>query len=115
MPELRLIDTSTLPFTHDPRFPGIGIRVVESRETHPAFSLIIARIDAGKMIQRHVHPTETETAYVLSGSAVLALDDAEYTLMQGMVVTIPPGTPHSLRNNGEVPIEVVAMHAPPNR
>ena len=46
----------------------------------------------GGVIQAHIHPTETETAYVLAGQAVLKHGDEESMLDAGMGASIAPGT-----------------------
>jgi mannose-6-phosphate isomerase-like protein (cupin superfamily) len=58
---------------------------------------------------------ETETAYVLAGRGLLSHGEQETVLETGMGVTIPPGLPHSLRNIGDTPMELIAMHSPPTR
>jgi mannose-6-phosphate isomerase-like protein (cupin superfamily) len=67
------------------------------------------------MINMHTHAVETETAYVLAGEGLLKVGDQETRLTVGMGVTIPPGLPHSLRNTGDAPLELIAMHSPPTR
>ena len=63
----------------------------------------------------HVHEIETETAYVLSGQGRLTVGDNEHMLVAGTGVTVPPGTPHSLTNTGDEPMELYALHMPPFR
>ena len=102
-------------WTEHPQFPGLFIKVLESRATHPGASVTLTRLAAGKSIGRHVHAVETETAYLLTGSARLCWNESETTLAAGSGVTIPPGTYHSLHNLGETDIELIAIHVPPVR
>ena len=111
----RITDTRTVPFAIDPRFPEIGIKLLESRQTHPSTSVIIAQVAPGGQIMAHTHESETETAYVLSGSGLLITDTAEYRFQAGVIVTIPPGLRHAVRNTGTAPLEIFAMHSPPTR
>jgi quercetin dioxygenase-like cupin family protein len=115
MPDLRVFDTRTIPYSQDTRFPGISIKLLESRTTHPNASVIVARVDPGGTIPRHTHPTETETAYVLTGSGKLVTDDGETIFAVGVAVTIPPGLAHSVVNDGDSPLEIFAFHTPPTR
>jgi len=110
-----ITDTRTVPVAVDARFPEIGIKLLESKQTHPGTSVIIAQIAPGGHIQPHTHESETETAYVLSGSGLLITDAAEYRFEAGIIVTIPPGLRHAVRNTGAVPLEIFAMHSPPTR
>jgi mannose-6-phosphate isomerase-like protein (cupin superfamily) len=115
MPDAHIFNAVTLPWSEDARFPGIGVKILESRTTHPTVSLVIVQLGAGVVIDTHVHPIETETAYVLAGRGLLTYGDQETVLETGMGVTIPPGLPHSLRTIGDTPMELIAIHSPPTR
>lgn len=115
MLEPRILDTRMMVFNRDARFPEVGIKLLESRETHPAISMIIARLEPGGVIATHDHPIETETAYILSGTGTLRAGDRDYLLEAGMMVTIPPRLAHSMTNHGELPLEILALHSPATR
>lgn len=115
MPAPYIFNPDEIPWTDDARFPGIGFQLIQSKTTHPHASVVRVRVDPGGVINTHTHPIETETAYVLSGQGTLTAEDQEYVLTAGMSVTILPGTPHSMRNSGDVPLEMVAMHTPGTR
>jgi mannose-6-phosphate isomerase-like protein (cupin superfamily) len=114
---VRTFNSNDIDWSSDERFPGIHFKLLETRATHPSagLSLVRAKVDVGGVIQTHTHPTETETAFVLVGEAVLKHDGKETHLSAGMGVTIPPGIAHSLHNVGDVPVELLAMHTPPTR
>lgn len=46
----------------------------------------------------HAHHREEEWAFVLEGSAIVEVDDAEHTLDAGDFVAFPPGVAHAVRN-----------------
>ena len=71
------------------------------------------QVAAGGMIAQHVHEQASETAFVLAGTGMLTLGSTEIALQPGSGVTVAPGTPHSLRNTGDVPLELIAVHSPP--
>jgi mannose-6-phosphate isomerase-like protein (cupin superfamily) len=114
---VRAFDSNNGEWTSDERFPGIAFKLLETRVTHPSagLSVVRARVDVGGVIQTHTHPAEAETAFVLSGEALLKYGDAEHSLSPGMGVTIPPGIAHSLHNVGDTPVELLAIHTPPTR
>ena len=112
---VHLVNSEDLPWSEDPRFPGIGIKILESRSSHPTTSVVLVRLDPGIVIQTHVHPVETETAYVLGGRGRLTHGDQDTVLKTGMSVTISPGIPHSLANIGDAALELIALHSPPTR
>jgi mannose-6-phosphate isomerase-like protein (cupin superfamily) len=115
MTEIHLFNADTMPWSEDTRFPGIGVKILESRTTHPTTSVVLVKLDVGVVITTHVHAIETETAYVLSGQGTLKHGEQETVLETGMGVSIPPGLPHSMRNSGDAPLHLIAMHSPPTR
>ena len=64
--------------------------------------LIQVRVDFASdyVASRHVHPGE-EVVYLLAGTLEYSIDGhAPVTVKAGDVLTIPAGTPHSVRNSG---------------
>jgi len=108
-------DTNAIEWSEHPQFPGLFIKVLETRTTHPGASLTLTRLSAGKVIGTHTHPIETETAYLLSGQARLVAGDSEQQLVAGAGVSIFPTTPHSLHNDSDADVILLAMHTPPVR
>jgi len=116
MPKVHSFDANSIDWAAHPQFAELQIKVLESRATHPHLSMMLVRLAAGGVIDTHVHATETETAYVLAGRGVLKLGDNDEVVMEpGHGVSVPPGLYHSLHNQGEVPLELLAIHAPPIR
>jgi len=59
-------------------------------------------VKAGRSLPGAAHPAPyDEIYYVLSGHAVLKMDDVDYELEKNMVVFIPAGTFHALTNTSE--------------
>lgn len=115
MVEPHVFSADETEWAREDRFPGIAFKIFETRNTHPAMSVAMARVDPGTWIQWHTHAIETETAFVLSGSGVIETDEREYPISAQTGMTIPPGIRHCVRNTGDVPLEILAMHTPPTR
>lgn len=100
--------------TH-PLFPQINIKDLQQGADHPAgaFSLMRVKVAAGSGIDAHSHSVETETAYLLSGTARLICAGECTELRSGEGASIPPGMEHSLAADTEV--ELLAIHTPPLR
>ena len=96
-------------------FPAIRIKVLENRATHPAASIMLVQLAVEGVIETHQHEVETESALVLAGQGMLVCGDDQIPLAAGGGASIPPRTPHSLRNTGAVPLELIAIHTPPVR
>lgn len=115
MTKARRYDTNDMAWTQHPQFPRIRVKHLETRATHPAASMMLVQIEAGGIVEPHVHQVETETAYVLQGQALLKVEAEEITLAKGVAVSIPPGLAHSLVNTGDDVLELFAVHTPPVR
>ena len=60
----------------------------------------------------HLHPSTDETFYVGDGQATFQLGDRELELGPGTLVFVPRGTPHTVRNSGDVPVRAVIIISP---
>jgi quercetin dioxygenase-like cupin family protein len=98
-----------------PRFAALQVKVLESKATHAYASVMLVRVDVGGVIPEHSHSVEIETAHVLSGEAVLTVEGQDYPFSAGINASIPIGAKHSVRNTGDVPLMIYAVHTPPVR
>jgi mannose-6-phosphate isomerase-like protein (cupin superfamily) len=115
MPAAHVFDANTTNWTAHERFADIRIKVFETRLTHPRASVMLVQLAVAGVIATHFHEKETETVYVLAGQGLLTHGNEQSTVGVGMGASIPPGLPHSLRNTGELPLELIAIHMPPIR
>jgi mannose-6-phosphate isomerase-like protein (cupin superfamily) len=115
MTSAHVFDAAGTDWATSERFRDIRMKVFETRQTHPWASVILVELKVDGLIDTHVHPTETETVYVLAGQGLLTHGDNHSTLAPGMGASVPPGLPHSLRNIGSAPLELIAFHMPPVR
>ena len=61
---------------------------------------------------RHYHQRLHETLYLLEGEMVLTVGEDEAVLGPGGFASIPPGTVHTFRNDGERPVRALNVNAP---
>ena len=66
-------------------------------------------IEPGCELGYHEHHGETETYYVLSGSATYMDNDIEYEIKTGDVTFCKDGDGHGIKNHGTDPIVFVAL------
>ena len=78
----------------------------------PRFNLSIIEINAGRALEAHVHPEEDDSFYIVSGEMTFVLGDEEVRAGPGTFVLVPPGVEHGFRNDGEVPVRMLNIHAP---
>ena len=95
--------------------PRVGMRLdgapPEDPETEPwRVILFFAPRFAGPPV--HVHPHQDETYEVLSGVLDVFLDGRWRVLGAGETLTVPAGTPHTIRNLHDHEVRLVDVHTP---
>ena len=78
----------------------------------PRFNFSIIEIVAGRELEAHVHQEEDDAFYILEGEMTFVLGDEEFKAGPGAFVLVPPGVEHGFRNDGEVPVRMLNLHAP---
>jgi mannose-6-phosphate isomerase-like protein (cupin superfamily) len=97
--------------------PGQGHRVgnVEflARTTDtPRFTFGIIVIQPGRELEAHVHREEDDAFYILEGEMTFTVEREDVAAPPGTFVLVPPGVEHAFRNDGDVPVRMLNMHAP---
>ena len=109
----RSIDSTTLPWGPHRNFEKVWVKTLETRASHAAISFHVVKIDTDAEITTHTHDKEIETIYVLSGRGILTMGQQQFLCSAGFCASVPPPTPHALKNTGDVPLELVAVFSPP--
>ena len=98
--------------------PGEGHRVANveflarTRDT-PRFNLAIITIQPRRDGPgEHTHAAEDDAFLILEGELVFGVAGERVVAGPGTFVLVPPGTPHTFANEGDVPVRMVNIHAP---
>ena len=104
--------------------PGQGERVgnveflARTKDT-PFFNLAIVVLRPGQGVDRHVHPAEDDSFYVLDGTLTVVLGGGadgvggdEQQAGSGTFVLVPCGTAHEIRNDGTADVRLLNVHSP---
>jgi mannose-6-phosphate isomerase-like protein (cupin superfamily) len=97
--------------------PGEGQRVgnveflARTRDT-PRFTFGIIEIQPGRVLEAHVHQQEDDAFYIVEGEMTFTLGDEDVSAPPGTFVLVPPGVEHGFRNDGEIPVRMLNIHAP---
>lgn len=75
-------------------------------------SLAEATVPVGGATVEHFHRDTEELYYVVEGSALMRLGDAERELAVGDCAVIPAGERHKIRNIGDAPLRILCCCAP---
>jgi mannose-6-phosphate isomerase-like protein (cupin superfamily) len=97
--------------------PGEGHRIgnveflARTADT-PRFTFGIIEINAGRVLESHVHQEEDDAFYIIEGEMTFTLGDEEVVAGPGTFVLVPPGVEHGFRNDGDVPVRMFNIHSP---
>jgi mannose-6-phosphate isomerase-like protein (cupin superfamily) len=82
-------------------------------QTTPQSQLVLMSIPYGDDIHQEVHTSTTQFIRIESGSGVAYVDDNRHILKDGVVIVIPPGKRHYIKNTGSKPLKLYSIYSPP--
>jgi mannose-6-phosphate isomerase-like protein (cupin superfamily) len=97
--------------------PGEGHRVgnvefLARTVDTPRFTFAIIEIAPGRVLEAHVHADEDDAFYIVEGEMTFVFGDEEVKAPPGTFVLAPPGVEHGFRNDTELPVRMLNIHAP---
>jgi mannose-6-phosphate isomerase-like protein (cupin superfamily) len=78
----------------------------------PRFTFGIIEIAVGRVLEAHVHDGEDDAFYILEGEMTFEFGDRQVAAPPGTFVLAPPGVEHGFRNDGDIPVRMLNIHAP---
>ncbi|MCE1190512.1 MAG: cupin domain-containing protein [Ignavibacteria bacterium] len=95
-----------------PRFVGVWMSdIVTGQQTGGALSIHKVKVEPGRVLQTHVHESQTEIHEVVQGTGVCSVSTEERDYRSGVVSLIPVNTPHEV-HAGEEGILLTATFFP---
>jgi mannose-6-phosphate isomerase-like protein (cupin superfamily) len=97
--------------------PGEGHRVgnveflARTADT-PRFTFGVIDFARGRELEAHRHEDEDDAFYILEGELTFVLEGEPLVAGPGTFVLVPPGVEHGFRNDGDVPVRMLNIHAP---
>lgn len=93
---------------------GATLKVLLSpRNGSRLFDLCITTLDIGSQSEPHSHTAMQEAFYVLEGRGIFFCGEQKIDVRPGTVIHVPNKTEHYALNNGEKPLKLIAVRAPP--
>ncbi len=96
-----------------PKHERFFLRDVVVAADNPELSVHRGRIEPGGEILPHTHDGQTETFYILSGQALCTMGGKKTSVTGGQCCVAPSGVVHGLKNDGQEPVELLALFTPP--
>lgn len=69
--------------------------------------------EPGSMQAVHGHPDDEQVYVIVRGHGVMQVGDEMEEVVEGMLVFIPPGAAHAIKNTGDQPLVFVSATSPP--
>ena len=107
--KVQTVDEAAKDWAAHPRFATIFMKQLLSGDNGGPAAVSRVRVPVGEAIGRHIHASQVETVYVLSGQSRLTLGENEVAFSSGHIVPIPAGLAHSLINIGSEPVELLCI------
>lgn len=78
------------------------------------FQLVLMCLNVGEDIPMETHKKVTQFIRVEKGYGLATINDKKYKLRDGSAVTIPPNTPHYIKNTSKTkPLKLYSIYVPP--
>lgn len=76
--------------------------------------LVLMSLEPGSEIGEEVHPDTDQFFRVEEGRGDVMIDGRLTTVQRDMVIVVPAGARHNLRNTGNLPLKLYTLYAPPH-
>jgi mannose-6-phosphate isomerase-like protein (cupin superfamily) len=71
-----------------------------------------AIVAPGRTTHLHRHVKTEEIYHITAGTGSMRLAEEVFAVGPGDTICIPPGTPHSIQNTGDVPLKILCACSP---
>lgn len=78
-------------------------------------SVISERVPPGAIEKRHFHSKARQFFYILSGRAVIVINDQRIVLTEGQGIEVDPGTAHQFKNESSEDVNFLVISHPSTR
>jgi quercetin dioxygenase-like cupin family protein len=95
-----------------PKFEGVKIGYVSTKERHPELSIVILEIIPGIQIPTHTHEREIDSIFVLEGEGEIFLNNEWTNIKAGDIIVVGTNELHGVKSTGDIPLKAYIVHAP---
>jgi mannose-6-phosphate isomerase-like protein (cupin superfamily) len=108
-----VINGATRAWSTEPDQKGCFSKNLATRAETEALSAHHLWIEPGGGFKPHVHESETELHFIISGIGQVLIGERWAEVVAGDAVLAFPGIVHGLRNSGSDPLFVLCVFSPP--
>lgn len=109
--------------TPSPVEPAVGVDIITAARTNDAFrrvietgeheQVVVMTIPAGGEIGAEVHPTTDQVFIFVEGHGEAVIGGEFSLVAENDLAFVRAGTRHNFINNGEQPLRLITIYAPP--
>jgi len=107
-----VININELEMRPHPKFKGVKIGYVLTKEKHKELSITVLEIEPGIEIPLHTHEKEVDTIFILEGEGEIYLGEFKHKGKKGDIIVISPGEIHGVKAIGSSKLKCYIVHAP---
>lgn len=93
-----------------PKFEGVKVGYVVTKENHPELSIIILELASGVEIPLHTHEKEVDSIFIIEGEGEMYMADSWQKVKKGDIIAIANKELHGLK--AKKPLKCYVVHAP---
>lgn len=106
------VNLEELEMKPHPKFEGVKIGFLLTKEKHPELSITILEVLPGIEIPVHVHEKEVDVIFILEGEAEVFINNTWQRAKRGDIIVVSPGEEHGVKALGEKVLKCYIVHAP---
>ncbi|OCC14899.1 hypothetical protein DBT_1694 [Dissulfuribacter thermophilus] len=103
----------SMEFKPHPRFKGVGFLPLIDKAQDQGLSVSMLEIEPGIEIPIHIHETQADSIYVLSGEGQAFVNGEWQAISEGDYILVPSGEEHGVKNTGNQVLKLFIVHVPP--
>ncbi|MEN2994289.1 MAG: cupin domain-containing protein [Thermodesulfovibrio sp.] len=104
------VNLNEIQMKDHPKFEGVKIGYVVTKEIHPELSIIILDVASGVEIPLHTHEKEVDSIFILEGKGEMYIGDSWQEVKKGDIIAVASKELHGLKAKENLKCYVV--HAP---
>jgi len=93
-----------------PKFNGVNVGYVVTKEKHPELSIIILELASGVEIPLHTHDKEIDSIFIIEGEGEMHMNDSWQPVKKHDIIAIGSKELHGLK--AKTPLKCYVIHAP---